>query len=161
MKKNKICFVDVVCWSLHERMICLEAVGKLVLALLLWFILRVFWQMIMEQNNFVQGFFFVKKFTILESSKTTKCERKIVPIPGSVYFFPFVGNIIFHCCRELGKSLNILDYEFNYSSFWLLDVLSKHLKDMQLKNFSSSHQETFLSWFRFVLRCISSEFIHR
>uniref|UniRef100_A0A1B6M5Y3 Uncharacterized protein n=1 Tax=Graphocephala atropunctata TaxID=36148 RepID=A0A1B6M5Y3_9HEMI len=60
-----------------------------------------------------------------------------------------------NCIRALGKSLKILDYEFNYSSFWLLDTLSKMIKDMQLKNVSVSDQNTFLVWFSFVLRCIS------
>ncbi|XP_054258087.1 cylicin-1-like [Macrosteles quadrilineatus] len=59
------------------------------------------------------------------------------------------------CIRELGGCLNIFDYEFNCTSFWLLDILSKLVKYLQLKGFSTQDQNVHLMWFRFVLRCIA------
>lgn len=60
--------------------------------------------------------------------------------------------------RELGQALDVVDYEFNYVSFWLLDVFTKVLKEAQVENISNNLQVLFLSWLQFALRSISRKY---
>ncbi|KAK9501576.1 hypothetical protein O3M35_012278 [Rhynocoris fuscipes] len=69
-----------------------------------------------------------------------------------------IPDIRFHeagdCVQILGKYLNIDDYEHNYVSFWILDLLSLTIKRCQFQLVYNKNQKRFIQWFIYIFKTL-------